>query len=1101
MIPILYQTITEGTVPSHYGIGALSDALDCVVEETRNGAYELTMTYAAQGIHASDIQVGRYIKAQPNFTDNPQLFRIYKVGKQMNGRFKINAEHISYALSGKVITSGTANNIVSACVLLQAQAGSFTITTTKTTAGDFKITEPSSVKSWFGGKQGSLLDVYGGGEWSYDNFTAKLWAYRGVQTPRTTIRYGKNLTELQQEVDCSNLYTHVLAFYKNDNGEETGSEVATGLSGTKRVLVVDATQDFESVPSTADLDTYATAYIGAHNLTTPVSNFTLNFVQSGQLFDRVDLCDVVNVYFEALDINASVKCIRVKWDVLRGRYIETEFGDPKANITDTISDASAAANAASIDASEAQNLARSKARVFVTTPEPPYDVGDIWTDSNDIYYCTTPRTETITGSGSGSIVEFETLIGGALTGCEIDIEGNQDLHGYTKPWAGGCGKNIACFTSNGYIDGSGNFQPASSNGLCPTYTLQSGESMTITKGSFYSFGYCAISGGSVIYRKGSSGADSETYTATQNCDFYVWFNLGSGTNSQAYFDSNKCQVEKGTTATSWEPYENVCPLTAYTEANVSISGKNLFRNNHISGSASGVTYTTNDDGTISLTGTATGTAFILPMGSTGVFYPSGTYTMKKSGNSGIQMLLRENNTSGNDAIRATTADTTRTLTGGLYACLIRIASGTVTDGITLYPQLEVGSTSTEYKAYEAPEVFSISFDTAGTVYKGTLNVLTGELSVTHKVVDLGDLDYTYSSGTGTMVNNTLVYLPPTDTYTVPDAVCENYAPASWADVTDGQHNGVFGFLTSPLQFRVRDTNYSDPVAFKTAVTGVKMAYPLATPATFNLTPQEIVSAIGNNVIFADTGDISISFFVDGFTMNDWSLATDYISESRLEDAIANASDIITGTAGGYVVWHDSNADGEPDEILIMNTASIDTATKVWRWNAGGLGYSTTGYAGTYDTAIDSQGRIVANKITTGNLDASLVTIEHLKATMFEGGKLVLGGAGNVEGVFQLKNENDIVIGEMNKDGLKFYGAGPEGSRPYVLLNNSVGFQGCDANGTPIFWVNQDEFSMKKCVAENEISACKKIRFIPVTLKDGNDQVINDGVAVVAIVQT
>ena len=95
MIPILYQTVIEGSVPSDYGIGALTDCLACSVTEERNGSYELTLSYASGGIHADDIQVNRIIKAKPNFTDNPQLFRIYKVGKNMNGRFEVNAQHIT----------------------------------------------------------------------------------------------------------------------------------------------------------------------------------------------------------------------------------------------------------------------------------------------------------------------------------------------------------------------------------------------------------------------------------------------------------------------------------------------------------------------------------------------------------------------------------------------------------------------------------------------------------------------------------------------------------------------------------------------------------------------------------------------------------------------------------------------------------------------------------------------------------------------------------------------------------------------------------------------------------------------------------------------
>ena len=162
MIPILYQTVTEGTVPTNYGIGALTDCIFCKVTEKRNGAYELTLNYAAEGIHASEIQPNCFIKVKPNCTDNPQLFRIYKVGKAMNGKFEVKAQHISYDLSGKIISSGTASSCAAACTLLEAQAGNFTINTDKTVSAPFSVSQPSSVRSWFGGKDGSLLDVYGG---------------------------------------------------------------------------------------------------------------------------------------------------------------------------------------------------------------------------------------------------------------------------------------------------------------------------------------------------------------------------------------------------------------------------------------------------------------------------------------------------------------------------------------------------------------------------------------------------------------------------------------------------------------------------------------------------------------------------------------------------------------------------------------------------------------------------------------------------------------------------------------------------------------------------------------------------------------------------
>ncbi|MFR8670893.1 MAG: phage tail spike protein [[Clostridium] leptum] len=95
------------------------------------------------------------------------------------------------------------------------------------------------------------------------------------------------------------------------------------------------------------------------------------------------------------------------------------------------------------------------------------------------------------------------------------------------------------------------------------------------------------------------------------------------------------------------------------------------------------------------------------------------------------------------------------------------------------------------------------------------------------------------------------------------------------------------------------------------------------------------------------------------------------SVSFLEQAVINATNWITGNKGGYVIFQ-RNADGQPYEILIMDTPDINTATKVWRWNNGGLGYSSNGYEGPFATAITQDGAIVANFITTGTLQANLI---------------------------------------------------------------------------------------------------------------------------------
>lgn len=344
MIPILYNAVTEGTVPNDYGIGSLTDCLSCEVTEERNGKYELTLSYAVGGIHADEIEVNRIIKAKPNYTDNPQLFRIYKVGKAMNGRFEVNAQHISYDLSGKILPAGilTFDALATVQAITANGGGNFNITTDISSSRTFKTDVPASTRSWFGGKEKSLLDIYGG-EWKYDNFTCSLLASRGTDRG-TTIRYGKNLTELSQEISFENLVTAIVPYAVNpdDSSVITGAEVTTGLSlNVDKKLAIDFTDGIEwndSTPIATQLNTLATRYVTANrsSMVNMKNSITLNFAQSGDLKERVDLCDTVKIYFEALGITASAKCVSATWDVLADRYSSNTFGDAVSTISDTI---------------------------------------------------------------------------------------------------------------------------------------------------------------------------------------------------------------------------------------------------------------------------------------------------------------------------------------------------------------------------------------------------------------------------------------------------------------------------------------------------------------------------------------------------------------------------------------------------------------------------------------------------------------------------------------------------------------------------------------------------------------------------------------------
>ncbi|MHC9537700.1 phage tail spike protein [Dellaglioa sp. BT-FLS60] len=118
----------------------------------------------------------------------------------------------------------------------------------------------------------------------------------------------------------------------------------------------------------------------------------------------------------------------------------------------------------------------------------------------------------------------------------------------------------------------------------------------------------------------------------------------------------------------------------------------------------------------------------------------------------------------------------------------------------------------------------------------------------------------------------------------------------------------------------------------------------------------------------------------------------------LENAINNATDMLTNPSAGNVKFLPNNTNAE--EIVIMDTADIATAKKVWRWNSAGLGYSKNGYSGPYETAMTSDGAIVANMITAGTLKGiNIEGVTFKGSDMFLENGLEIGKNGGVTSTF------------------------------------------------------------------------------------------------------
>lgn len=343
MIPILFEP--TDTSFDNFGIGHLTDAVSPHVVEERNGEFTFSMQYPVEGVHYDEIRMRSIILAKPNPQQNPQPFRVMRITKPINGIVTIDANHLRYDLEGVPVAPFTASslfNALSAMVANRLVESPFTFTTDKWSNVSMSSKTPQSTLSLMGGQSGSLLDLYGG-EYLFDTYNVSLLSRRGTDSG-ITIHYGVDLTDLQQEENCSSCYTGVLCYWQSMDGNSmvTGTIQNTGTFDYTRILVVDRSSQYENPPTQAQLDADAVEYINANRIGVPRVSLNVSFATLEQTEEynnirrSVSLCDYVTIEFEKLGVSATAKIIRTDYDVINERYISVEIGDSRTSIADTI---------------------------------------------------------------------------------------------------------------------------------------------------------------------------------------------------------------------------------------------------------------------------------------------------------------------------------------------------------------------------------------------------------------------------------------------------------------------------------------------------------------------------------------------------------------------------------------------------------------------------------------------------------------------------------------------------------------------------------------------------------------------------------------------
>lgn len=344
---------------------------------------------------------------------------------------------------------------------------------------------------------------------------------------------------------------------------------------------------------------------------------------------------------------------------------------------------------------------------------------------------------------------------------------------------------------------------------------------------------------------------------------------------------------------------NVRPISGWDAVEVTRTGKNLFDVSTATSQAvnasgtSSATYGYKSDNTL---------IFQLGLYSASVFFPFGgiylhagdTFTLSadvllptKTNLTSNQVYMRlrcssESVMAGN--VTTTVIGTTTRLsvtatvaTEGLYDMIGIQAAGNAGAYSSLNCQVsniqvELGSSATDYEPYTGS---SSTLTLPSTVYGGTVDAVSGEGTVDRAIIDLGTLTWYYNSSLGCFYSSGIVSVVAGGNKD--KLACTAYKPITQTLTSSVIQNGDYiigvnkyssgsaesgSFVAGTLV--VKDSRYTDADSFTTAVSGVYLVYPLATPATFSVTPvTDITTLYGFNIIYANSGDIeSVEYVAD-----------------------------------------------------------------------------------------------------------------------------------------------------------------------------------------------------------------------------------------------
>lgn len=498
---------------------------------------------------------------------------------------------------------------------------------------------------------------------------------------------------------------------------------------------------------------------------------------------------------------------------------------------------------------------------------------------------------------TGNPVTINANVPGLLNYLHLIINPVQDLHGYSYPWVGGAGNNLMYLNSSYASQDTVTYSPDPATGVltlggtAPSIMANRNlREIPVVAGEKYFISGTPENGGSTtscvryVFRDAPSGSAIGSVTDVESggvvvtapegatiISIYAHTSTGTDPNGMIL----KPFVARSDMEMSFEPYENICPITGWTEATITRNNRNLF-------DAQSLTLLYRSPNTADIETTPDGNGIIInrTMGSTGFMYAyinfktitesdvGKTYTLScvptgftpshryKLAVCSRNMVNRLDKT---ETYTITESDINKYLAIKLYG---DYGTGSVAEYDNV--QIEYGDTATGFVPYET--VYTVEFPSeAGTVYGGELSIDNsgnGTLVVNKKCVAGNTVRWVkhnsyncfsssftdkkpgtgYVSGTG-VLDGSLI----SDSYVV------RYE--TLAELINGTIRGH----ASNTTIYIRDDRYVDATAFNEYASNFNICYELAEPITYSLTAQQVELLMGTNTLTADTGDLTVIY--------------------------------------------------------------------------------------------------------------------------------------------------------------------------------------------------------------------------------------------------